>query len=96
MKATRSKDGELRFTVTVKHRVSRIDIVNAVRIHIETTGEPMPCGRVDIMDVVRRTISHEGDSMWTTAGDMPELTAEQLATIDKAFPELVLNFEGDR
>jgi len=88
MKATKSQDGCRRFTVRVKHRVGRIDIINALRNHLDRSGEPMPRTRVHIMDAVRQVLVREGDTMWATAEDAPDLTAEQLQIIDRAFPEL--------
>jgi hypothetical protein len=87
MKATPSKDGAMRFTIRVEHRMGAEDIVDAfcfrfMRDHYEH-NVPNPAMQIEsalkayrsrkaIMDVVLRTLHDEGSTYWTWHEQHPE------------------------
>ena len=88
MKATLSKDGQMRFTIRVAHRISTDDIVDALGWHFKTQMVIDPdCkniamaverglkpfkSRKALLKLLTQALSREGDSMWAWSDGMKE------------------------
>lgn len=90
MKATQSKDGEMRFTLKIAHRVSSDDLINAIGwkimreyFPIESENKAMAVetilkqfgSRKAILVAVEESIRSEGDSVWTWSDNFTAETA---------------------
>lgn len=91
MKATMSKDGEMRFSLRVEIRASRLDLVNAVLWDWERNQtETAAYKRRGVFDLVKRAAASEGDHVWAY---VEHVKAESFVSasriVDALFPELV-------
>lgn len=91
MKATRSKDGVMRYSVSVVVRIGRQEIIDCIGWNLVTYGHEFPTSKRAALKVVRDVRSKEGDSMWSwqeAEEATPAKWREVAACVDKLFPEL--------
>jgi len=89
MKATKSRDGERRFTVNVTFRVGRDVMEDILAREISTYGEPK-LSRKEIMKVVRKWLKSDGDEVTWMDEERFEKGSQARAAemVNKIFPEL--------
>lgn len=89
MKATPSRDGELRFTVKITARVGRSDLIDAIALHADMDQE-FPKTRREALKTAVWAISRDGDNMWARAEDIEESVRKRAQeVVDRLFPELI-------
>jgi hypothetical protein len=93
MTANKSKDGAMRFTVAIKVRIGRQDIIDAIGWQYVTYGDSLPKTRRKALSLVRQARSKDGESIWTWQEDTlvvtPALWNSVAACVDGLFPELL-------
>lgn len=95
MKATMSKDNQVRFTLMVPFRAGRQEFIEALVWafrHDEkaTIEESWPKKKLEVVSMLRGALRACGNNLWAEAEDGDsELWERATETVDRMFPELL-------
>ena len=91
MKATKSNDGLFRFTLSIKIRIGREDIIYCIGWHLMTYGSDLPKSRRETIALVRDVKIKEGIIEWGWQEEVtPDMWKAVAACVDGLFPELCI------
>ena len=91
MKATPSKDGCLRFTLLIRVRAGRVDLIDSICWAVDR-GRCTFDGirnRVDVINIAKEAMGHGGAALWRITEEVPDDMRDRATNlVNKLFPEL--------